>query len=192
MSGVEATQGANQNYEVCPAYPGLVTAGRRIKAMNWGFPLVMTGQARHKLKPKPVTNVRDDKLNTSFWRASFEGRRCLIPVLAWAEPEGITGQMTRTWYAMPDGEPFAVAGVWRASEEWGDVYSMVMVDSSPQMQDVHDRMPVILAQYHWKLWVEGSPREALSLCQTWNRELTVDKTEVRWAGRGMMGGLPFE
>jgi putative SOS response-associated peptidase YedK len=47
--------------------------------MNWGFPLIMTGRNGQKLKPKPVTNARDDKLNTAFWRASFESRRCLIP-----------------------------------------------------------------------------------------------------------------
>jgi putative SOS response-associated peptidase YedK len=103
LFGVEATQGANYSEEVYPGYPGLVMAGRRLKVMNWGFPLVMTGRNGQKLKPKPVTNARDDKLSTAFWRASFESRRCLIPVSAWAEPEGETGQMTRTWYSLPEG-----------------------------------------------------------------------------------------
>jgi putative SOS response-associated peptidase YedK len=105
LFGVEATQGANYSEEVYPGYPGLVMAGRRLKVMNWGFPLVMTGRNGQKLKPKPVTNARDDKLSTAFWRASFESRRCLIPVSAWAEPEGEAGQMTRTWYSLPGGEP---------------------------------------------------------------------------------------
>jgi putative SOS response-associated peptidase YedK len=88
LFGVETTQGANYSEEVYPGYPGLVMAGRRLKVMNWGFPLIMTGRNGQKLKPKPVTNARDDKLSTAFWRASFESRRCLIPVSAWAEPEG--------------------------------------------------------------------------------------------------------
>jgi putative SOS response-associated peptidase YedK len=146
LFGVETTQGANYSEEVYPGYPGLVMAGRRLKVMNWGFPLVMTGRNGQKLKPKPVTNARDDKLSTAFWRASFESRRCLIPVSAWAEPEGEAGQMTRTWYSLPGGEPFAVAGLWRATEEWGDAYTMVMVESSPQMREVHDRMPVIFVR----------------------------------------------
>jgi hypothetical protein len=33
-----------------------------------------------------------------------------------------------------------------ATEEWGDTYTMVMVESSPQMREVHDRMPVIFAR----------------------------------------------
>lgn len=192
LFGVEATQGANYSEEVYPGYPGLVMAGRRLKVMNWGFPLIMTGRSGQKLKPKPVTNARDDKLSTAFWRASFESRRCLIPVSAWAEPEGEAGQMTRTWYSLPGDDPFAVAGLWRATEEWGDAYTMVMVESSPQMREVHDRMPVILRQDHWKTWIEGSPREAFALCRTWEDELDVEQSTTRWAGRGLMGMLPFE
>ena len=48
---------------------------REIVTMNWGFILLQQGRA-----PRPVTNVRDDKLRTSsFWRESFEKRRCLVP-----------------------------------------------------------------------------------------------------------------
>ncbi|MFK4979915.1 SOS response-associated peptidase family protein, partial [Klebsiella pneumoniae] len=65
-------------------------------------------------------------------------------------------------------------------------------ESSPQMREVHDRMPVILRQDHWKTWIEGSPREAFALCRTWEDELAVEQTSTRWAGRGLMGMLPFE
>ena len=71
------------------------------------------------LKPKPVNNTRADKLETFFWRYSFEERRCLIPLEAFAEAEGQRGQMTRTWITLPDRDLFAVAGIWRESEQWG-------------------------------------------------------------------------
>ena len=61
--------------------------------------------------------------------------------------------MTRTWYSLPGDDPFAVAGLWRATEEWGDAYTMVMVESSPQMREVHDRMPVILPPEAWPAWL---------------------------------------
>jgi hypothetical protein len=67
--------------------------------MTWGFPLLLKGKSGQPLKPKPVNNAREDKLGTAFWRASFERRRCLIPVTAWAEAEGAKGAMTRTWYS---------------------------------------------------------------------------------------------
>lgn len=137
-----------------------------------------TGQP---LKPKPVNNTREDKLHTAFWRDSFAKRRCLIPVSAWAEAEGEQGRMTRTWYSLPDGEPFAVAGLWRPTLEWGDVYSMVMVDGCVDMAEDHDRMPTILAPQDWDQWVHGTPEEAFGLCRVWSGSLQTDRTPEAWA-----------
>ncbi len=189
LFAVEPDRGANFAEEVYPGYPGMVVAQGRARAMNWGFPLVLKGKQGQPLKPKPVTNARDDKLTTPFWRESFAGRRCLVPVSAWAEAEGEKGRMTRTWYSLPGGEYFAVAGLWRPTAEWGDTYTLVMTESSPQMVDVHDRMPVILRREDWPEWVFGSPDAALALCQTWRGELAVVRTGERWAGGGRQAQL---
>ncbi len=187
LFAVEADHGANFAAEVYPGYPGLVVAGGRAQAMNWGFPLVLTGKQGQKLKPKPVTNARDDKLATAFWRESFAARRCLVPVSQWAEPQGEAGRMTRSWYALPDEEIIAVAGLWRSSEQWGACYTMVMVNSSPQMAEVHDRMPVILRREDWDRWSGGPTEQALELCRTWPGPLLADHTADRWAGGGTGG-----
>ena len=192
LFGVETAQGNNPSDDVYPGSSGLVMANRRLRAMHWGFPPAPTGRARQKPKSEPVTHAGHDQLDTAFWRTSFEGRRCLIPVSAWAEPEGEAGQMTRTWYALPGDEPFAVAGLWRATEEWGDAYAMVTVEGPCGMPGAPEKMPLILDREDWKLWLEGSPREALSLCRGWGGELHVDRTDVRWAARGFRGALPFE
>jgi putative SOS response-associated peptidase YedK len=184
LFGAIAVPGANFGEEVYPGYPGLVVASGEVRPMTWGFPLLRKGKQGQPLKPKPVTNAREDKLTTPFWKASFDARRCLIPVSAWAEAEGEAGRMTRTWYALPGGEPFAVAGLWRPTAEWGLAYSMVMVDGSPQMAEVHDRMPLILAPEDWARWTDGPADEALVLCRTWTDALEVQRTEERWAGGG--------
>ena len=178
---VEAGPGANFAAEVYPGYPGLVVAEGRARAMNWGFPLVLKGKQGQPLRPKPVTNAREDKLHTAFWRDSFTHRRCLIPVSQWAEPQGEPRRMTRSWYRLPETDLFAVAGLWRYSPEWGAVYTMVMVESSAQMAEVHDRMPVILRGGDWAGWVDGSSEQAFGLCQTWERELVAAHTLERWA-----------
>lgn len=180
-------RGANFGEEVYPGYPGLVVAAGRARAMTWGFPLVLKGKQGQPLKPKPVNNAREDKLTTGFWKASFEARRCLIPVSAWAEAEGEKGRMTRTWYALPGGEPFAVAGLWRPTAEWGDAYSMVMVDGSPEMADVHDRMPLILERKDWDRWTNAEASDAVALCHTWPGPIAADRTGERWAGGNKAG-----
>ncbi|MFM5922710.1 MAG: SOS response-associated peptidase [Novosphingobium sp.] len=184
LFAVEPDLSANYAAEVFPGYPGLVVAERSARAMTWGFPLVLTGKQGQKRKPKPVTNAREDKLLTGFWRDSFVHRRCLVPVSQWAEAEGERGRMTRTWYGLAEPELLAVAGLWRPSAEWGDVYTMVMVEGHPQMAEVHDRMPLILSPAAQRYWLEGSADAALALCQTWDGDLTVDRTAERWAGGG--------
>ena len=174
--------GANFGDEVFPGYPGAVVAEGKLTQMSWGFPLVMKGKNGQPLKPKPVNNARTDKLDSFFWRYSFEERRCLIPVTAWAEAEGPKGGKTRTWLARPDAELFAVAGVWRDSNEWGRCYSMVMTDAGGAAAEVHTRMPVLLREEDRAVWTQGSPEEARALCRPWEGELLLDRTDQPWAG----------
>jgi len=181
FDAVESASGANFGDEVYPGYPGLVVAGGEVKQMSWGFPLVMKGKRGQPLKPKPVNNARTDKLDSFFWRDSFEERRCLIPLSAWAEAQGVRGSMTRTWLSLPDSDLFACAGVWRTSDEFGTCYSMVMTDSAGSAaQDVHSRMPVLLAPEDYGRWVSGLPEEAKTLCKAWSGDLIIDRTEQPW------------
>ena len=189
FDAVDALGGANFGEEVYPGYPGAVVAGGKLTQMTWGFPLVMKGKNGQPLKPKPVNNARTDKLDSFFWRYSFEERRCLIPVTAWAEAEGTKGSMTRSWLSRPDAELFAVAGVWRNSDEWGDCYSMVMTDAAGLASEVHTRMPVLLAEGDWNTWTGGSPEDAFALCRPWQGELVLDRTKVPWSGKGQVGLL---
>jgi putative SOS response-associated peptidase YedK len=183
FAATNAAAGANFGAEVYPGYPGLVVAEGSVRQMAWGFPVVLKGKRGQPLKPKPVNNARDDKLMGGFWRDSFTRRRCLIPITDWAEAEGETGRMTRTWYRLAGHDLFAVAGLWRPTSEWGDAYTMVMSDSCSQMADVHDRMPVMLPPEQWDQWLEGTPEEALPLVRTCDLELATERTAELWVGR---------
>ena len=176
--------------EVYPKYPGMVirvTEGvRHLQAMTWGFPRHATSKKTGKpLKPTAINNARDDRLLHPGWpwKESFEQRRCLIPLTSWAEAEGPPGQMTCTWYSLPDTELFAVGGIWRSTDEWGDCYSMVMVDGCDQMSDVHDRMPVILRPDSWNQWTSGTAADAMQLVSTCGDVLTVNRTPELWFQR---------
>ena len=173
--------GANAGTEVYPGYPGLVIAEGEVRSMVWGFPLSLKSKKTGKpLKPKPVNNTRTDKLDSFMWRYSFVERRCLIPLDAWAEAEGTKGSMTRTWMQMADSDVFAVAGIWRDSEEWGACYSMIMTDAEGPAAQVHDRMPVFLQPDDYDQWQDGSPEEAKSLCRAWTGALDINRTDELW------------
>ncbi len=190
FDAVDALGGANFGAEVFPGYPGTVVAEGQLRQMSWGFPLVMKGKSGQTLKPKPVNNARTDKLDSFFWRHSFEERRCLIPVTAWAEAQGPKGAKTRSWMSVPDSDLFACAGVWRDSDEFGTCFSMVMTDSTGSAAEaVHSRMPVLLRPADYEGWVSGSPEEARALCKPWAGDLNIDHTDQPWIGqkRGAVG-----
>ena len=109
----------NAPTEIYPGYHGLAVAAGELRSMTWGFPLVLRGKKGKPLNPKPVNNTRADKLDSFMWRPGFAERRCLIPVTEFAEAEGEKGAETRTWFSVPDEPVFAVAGIWRDTEEWG-------------------------------------------------------------------------
>jgi putative SOS response-associated peptidase YedK len=177
---------------VHPQSPGLVVRhdnGQRIlTSMTWGFPLIladMKARAAAKgvaVKPKPVNNARTDKLGSGFWnRWTDPAHRCLIPLKAYAEAIGTKGRMTEAWMTVLAQSVFAVAGIWRSSAEWGDCYSMIMIEAAGDTATVHSRMPLILSTDDHAKWLEQPMPDALAMSQPWQGAITVTRTEKLWA-----------
>ncbi len=185
FSVASITNAATSSY-VYPGSQGLVIEGDAVRAMTWGFPLPQKSKRTGEpIKPKPVNNTRTDKLDSSFWKASFRDRRCLIPVSAFAEAEGARGKMTRTWFGEPNEDTLVCAGLWRDSAKWGVVYSMVMTDANHVVGEVHNRMPVILAAHDLQQYAEGSEADAMALCQPFTGKLLADRTDEPWFRRNL-------
>ena len=153
--------------------------------MSWGFVLPQAGKA-----PRRVTNFRDDKTRSSpFWRESFEMRRCLVPVTAFAEPREVTPAMWH-WFALKENarDPldapgsgarplFAFAGIWRRYKgpikKDGppveiDVYSFMTTLPNALVATInHERMPVLLTDAEARqTWLDGTPDEAFRLAKS--------------------------
>ena len=155
--------------------------------MSWGFILPMPGKA-----PRRVTNVRDDKArSSSFWRESFEQRRCLVPASSFAEPREVT-PATWHWFALTGDDPrplFAFAGV---SRRWHgpikkdgpsvdlDVFSFMTTTPNALVSTInHERMPVLLTgSDQFETWTNGTPDEAFELA----REYPPDCMRIVQAG----------
>jgi putative SOS response-associated peptidase YedK len=148
---------------------------REIVKMSWGFMLLQEGRA-----PRPVTNVRDDKLRTSaFWRDSFEQRRCLVPASSFCEPNGGVKPATWNWFAVNGDGPrplFAFPGVWRRYrgpvKKDGpmvdiETYSFLTTTPNSLVSTInHERMPVLLTrQEEFETWLRGSADEAFALAR---------------------------
>lgn len=155
-----------------------------IVTMRWGFMLLQNGRA-----PRPITNVRDDKiLTSSFWKASFEERRCLVPASSFCEPNGDVKPATWHWFSLKGQEPrplFAFPGIWRRYKgpvkKDGpnvDIETYAFLTTTPNwlVSTInHERMPVILTrEEEFGTWLRASPEEAFALV----REYPPDKMRI--------------
>lgn len=173
-----------------PREPGLVILQEDgelvMDQMTWGFPVVLKGKKGQPLKPKPVNNARFDKLK-GFWKqwAAQPQHRCLIPTERYAEAVGVPGQMTTTWLSLKSQPVFAWAGLWRNSEVWGPVFTGVMTDHAPELADIHDRSPVILAPEDWQTWLSAPLDDLYRFDRPWPADdVHVERTKVLWKDGG--------
>ena len=145
---------------------------RELVNLSWGFVLPQKDRS-----PRRVTNTRDDTARTSsFWRESFDNRRCLVPVSCFAEPKEVT-PATWHWFALKGDEPrplFAFAGLWRHHKgpikKGGesvelDVYSFMTTTPNKLVASInHERMPVLLSTVQdFGIWMTGTPDEVFEL-----------------------------
>jgi putative SOS response-associated peptidase YedK len=121
--GINATVQSNALDEIYPGLPSVVVreydGARIIESMAWG-PLRLKGMSP-MAKPKTVNNIADLRKPVWVGLARKPQSRCLIPLTAFAEAEGPKGSKTRTWFNVKDQPIFAWAGLWRVSDEWGEV-----------------------------------------------------------------------
>jgi putative SOS response-associated peptidase YedK len=98
------------------------------------------------------------------FRVAFKNRRCLVPATGFFEWKR-NPQKTPFNIGLKNGEPFCFAGLW---DQWvsGDdeiIQSFTIVTTSPNklMENIHDRMPVILHREDEQRWITSHPDTAL-------------------------------
>ena len=145
---------------------------RELVPMSWGFVLLMDGKA-----PRRVTNTRNDKMASRFWKPSIEMRRCLVPATSFGEPHDGRKPATWHWFALKGDEPrpmFAFAGIW---QRWKgpirkdganvdiDVYSFMTTEPNAATSSInHERSPLLLMTDEARdTWLDGSLAEATAL-----------------------------
>jgi putative SOS response-associated peptidase YedK len=105
-------------------------------------------------------NARAETLTSSpAFRDAFVRKRCLVPVDGFYEwkREGTVRQpflIGRT-----DGMPLTLAGLWAgwrdpATERVVRTFTIVTSGPNDQMADLHNRMPVVVPEEVWPLWLD--------------------------------------
>lgn len=142
------------------------TGERRLSMLRWGFLPHWTKD--RKVARRPI-NARAEALAKSpMFRDAFAARRCLVPAAAFYEwRNGGAGQKQPYAVVRADSVPMALAGLWdgwRAPDgEIERTFVIVTIDASPDVVELHNRMPLIIEPADWPLWLgeaEGDPQRS--------------------------------
>ena len=139
--------------------------GKRIaRMMRWGL---IPRWAKDTKQSYSTFNARAETVATSaaFRDAWKRGQRCLVVVDSFYEWKKLSSKRGDTQpYAigLADGGPMTLAGLW---ESWRDplngeeVLSCTVITCEPNtvMEEIHDRMPVILGEQDWAKWLGEDP-----------------------------------
>lgn len=92
--------------------------------------------------------------------------------------------VTGVWLSLKGAPIFAWAGLWRTSDEWGEVYTGVMTENAPELEHIHDRSPVILTPDQWQTWLTAPLDELYQFDRPFPADaMCVAATKELWARR---------
>ena len=146
---------------------------------RWGYrPGWMSDDYIRQSKRGPFINARSE---TVFEARAFADavrfNRCLVLVDGFYEPKGEAGSKREQYYFdLPNRSLFALAGIEAAYPDGpvaGNSASFAILTCPPNthVEPIHGRMPVIVPDTQWYLWLNGEERDPArlgGLLQPWS------------------------
>ena len=159
------------NWNVAPTDPAMVirrhapSAERRLDVLRWG--LVPHFTADLKACKRPINARAETAATSGMFRGALAARRCLVPADAFYEWKAMAAGKQPYAIARRDAAPLALAGLW---EGWRDPagetlrsFTILTTAANDDMARLHNRMPVILEEADWPVWLGEAEGDHLAL-----------------------------
>ena len=160
------------NYNICPTDQiAVITGGadqpRRMEAMRWG--LIPAWYKTPGDGPLLINARAETVLEKPAFRSAVTGRRVLVVASGFYEWTKDADGVRNPWYiTRRDAAPLAFAALW---QPWRDPVSgedmrtvaALTVSANASMQAIHHRIPVIIEQPDWGLWLGEQGKGAAPL-----------------------------
>ena len=154
-------------YNIAPTQPvAAVRAARESRArelvmLHWG--LIPFWAKDPKIGSRMINARSETAAEKPSFRAAFRRRRCLVIADGFYEWQKQNGSKQPFFIHLRDSRPFAFAGLWEHWEGNDDsiIESCTLLTCDPNsfLQAVHNRMPVILDQGDYDLWLDPEVQE---------------------------------
>ncbi|MBY0147295.1 SOS response-associated peptidase [Neobacillus niacini] len=151
------------SYNVAPSQSVLAVINngshKRMGFLRWGL---IPPWAKDMSIGYKMINARAETLSEKpSFRNAYKNKRCLIVADSFYEWKRIDSKTkTPMRIKLKSDELFAMAGLWESwkSPEGKTIYSCSVITTQPNelVQDIHDRMPVILKPEDEKNWLDPS------------------------------------
>ncbi len=143
------------------------TKERQLDLLRFGL---IPHWAKDPLKGKPLINAQSETVHKRLAK-DFAERRCIVVADGFYEWDKATTPKQPYRITLKSGAPMAFAGVWSGKRLADDtiVRGFAILTTAPNktVQQVHNRMPVILPPSAFSLWLgeeKASEQELLDLC----------------------------
>jgi putative SOS response-associated peptidase YedK len=153
-------------YNVCPTTTIdtiVSTDGRRtLVPMRWGLMPSWWSKPLKELKLATFNARAETVAEKPMFRTAFKRTRCLIPMSGYYEWQDTPGGKQPWYFTARDGSPaLTAAGLW---DEWKNLETgeplkscaMIICEPNEFVAEIHDRMPVLLAQDDIEPWLTGT------------------------------------
>ena len=158
--------------------------GRRIlRSVTWGFQRLTREMRERGEEPTRIGLGAD--LTNPMWDQMVEDSRyrCVIILTHFANPDGVPGARTGTWFSLKRASFMAWAGFCRNMPGQGPVYAGMTMDANEAVLPTNDRMPVLLDPHQYDAWFHGSIRDVIAFqfgTPLAAERFRVEKTEDLW------------
>ena len=136
-------------------------AKRECILLRWG--LIPSWAKDAKIGNQCINAKAETVAEKPSFRSAFKKRRCLVIADGFYEWRVEGKQKQPMWIGMKSKRPFAFAGLW---EHWklaeGEpIESCTIITTEPNklMQNIHNRMPVILNPQDYDLWLDPTMQQ---------------------------------
>jgi putative SOS response-associated peptidase YedK len=107
--------------------------------------------------PQPINAKAETAAIKPMFRQAFRRSRVLVPADCFYEWKVVAGKKQPFLIHMKDSSPFGMGGLlehWGAPGEEILTFTILTTSANALIEDIHERMPVIIQHEHYKTWLD--------------------------------------
>lgn len=145
---------------------------KQLSLFNWGFSPSYTN--------KKIINARAETIDQKkTFEKPFKNKRCIIPATSFFEWKNKGKNKIKHEIYLKNEKIFSLAGIYdKFTDKNGNkitCYTIITTNANKTLEDIHNRMPVIITKEKEDFWLKSSDYSKLKdLLTSYNQEMKIE------------------